>query len=1083
MAPKHILKFLFYWTLGVAAAALLPAAEHHGIVRFAGLPVPGATVTATMADKKVVAVTDPQGLYSFPDLADGVWNLQVEMLCFTPLKMEVAVAANAPSPEWELKLLPFDEIKATAPPPAALPTTPGTPAPANVTSNGTANGTANGSANGSAPAATPGAPAAATPSIAGGKAAPAPKKGSKAAAASATAAANARPGFQRADLNASSAPPPNEPTPAPAASGSGIDEANTASGASDALLVNGSVSNGVERRAIGNFRKGPGSGYRGDLSSVLDNSVLNARNYSLTGQDTPRAPYNHLRFGVSLGGPLAIPHVFRTNNGNFFLGYQGTRNRNANTSTSLMPTAAERSGDLSQTLDLAGVPVVPIDPSTGAPFPGSIIPANRISPQAQALLHYYPAPNFNPLSRYNYQLALIGTADSDSFQSRINKTFNQKNSLNGTVGYQRTTADNPNLFQFVDTNSTMGLNLNLSFRHTFSRSFFGTMGAQYSRFSARNQPFFANVTNVSGDAGITGNNQEAVNWGPPALSFSSGYAGLNDGQASFTRNQTLALSPSIMWLKRPHNITMGGDIRRIQLNLLSQQDARGNFGFTGAATQATSGGVGVPGTGSDFADFLLGVPDTSAIAFGNADKYMRASSYAAYFTDDWRVSAGFTLNWGARWEYSSPIVEKYGRLVNLDITPGFAREAPVLASSPTGSITGKQYPDSLVHPDKRGIQPRIGLSWRPIFGSSLLIRAGYAVSYNTSVYNSIAIQMAQQSPLSKSLSVQNGPLNPLTLADGFTTTPGTTVNTFAIDPYFRIGNAQNWQVSAQMDLPAALVATATYNGIKGTHAMQTFLPNTYPAGTIDPCLLCASGYTYMASNGNSTRESGMFQLRRRLHNGLTATAQYTYAKSYDNAILGGRGQGGNFIAQNWLDLSADRGPSSFDQRHNLTLQTQYSSGVGVKGGALLRGWKGQAFKGWTLVNNITIGSGLPQSPIYSVAVKGTGVTGTIRPDTTGLDVQTEVGGRHLNPAAYSAPKPGQWGTAGRNSIVGPSVFLLNASLGRTFRETLDFRFDSTNTLNHVTYPSWNTVVSSAQFGLPTTANAMRVLQATLRWRF
>ena len=132
--------------------------------------------------------------------------------------------------------------------------------------------------------------------------------------------------------------------------------------------MNGSVSNGVERRAIGNFRKGPGSGYRGDLSSILDNSALNARNYSLTGQDTPRSPYNHVRFGSSFGGPLAIPHLFRTNNGNFFVGYQGMRNRNASTQTGLMPTAAERAGDLSQTFE-------PARPAGGGNRPGT--PARR----------------------------------------------------------------------------------------------------------------------------------------------------------------------------------------------------------------------------------------------------------------------------------------------------------------------------------------------------------------------------------------------------------------------------------------------------------------------------------------------------------------------------------------------------------------------------------------------------------------------------------------------------------------------------------------------------------------------------------
>src|ERR1039457_6836744 len=117
MARNPILRKLFYGLL----ACLAPASEHHGIVRFAGLPAPGATVTATQGDKKLAAVTDPQGIYAFADLADGVWNLQVEMLCFTPFKMEVAVAPNAPSPEWELKLLPFDEIKASAPVAPATP--------------------------------------------------------------------------------------------------------------------------------------------------------------------------------------------------------------------------------------------------------------------------------------------------------------------------------------------------------------------------------------------------------------------------------------------------------------------------------------------------------------------------------------------------------------------------------------------------------------------------------------------------------------------------------------------------------------------------------------------------------------------------------------------------------------------------------------------------------------------------------------------------------------------------------------------------------------------------------------------------
>src|SRR5258706_3078152 len=98
--------------------ALFPllAAEQHGLVKFGGLPVPGATITASQADKKLIAITDQQGVYSFADLPDGLWTIQVEMLCFTPIKQDVTIAAGTPSPELELKLLPLDEITAAAGP-------------------------------------------------------------------------------------------------------------------------------------------------------------------------------------------------------------------------------------------------------------------------------------------------------------------------------------------------------------------------------------------------------------------------------------------------------------------------------------------------------------------------------------------------------------------------------------------------------------------------------------------------------------------------------------------------------------------------------------------------------------------------------------------------------------------------------------------------------------------------------------------------------------------------------------------------------------------------------------------------------
>ena len=472
------------------------------------------------------------------------------------------------------------------------------------------------------------------------------------------------------------------------------------------------------------------------------------------------------------------------------------------------------------------------------------------------------------------------------------------------------------------------------------------------------------------------------------------------------------------------------------------------------------------------------------------------------------------MNAGVRWEYGAPITELYGRLVNLDITPNFAAVAPVVANDPVGPLTGQRYPDSLIRPDRRDLEPRVGIAWRPISGSSMVVRAGYGIYRDSSVYQTIAQQMAQQAPLSKSLSVQNSAACPLTLANGFNNCSSITPDTYAIDPNFRPGYAQNWSLSVQRDLPRSLQLTATYLGIKGTRGVQEFLPNTFPVGAVNPCSTCPVGFAYLTSNGNSTREAGQVQLRRRLHNGLTATVQYTFSNSIDNdSALGGQGAsaatqntppnqsgpGGLVlsetnsspsaptIAQNWLDLSAERGLSTFDQRHLVTMQLQYTTGMGLGGKTLLSDWKGALFKEWTFLTQITAGSGLPQTPIYLATVPGTGVTGSIRPDSTGAPLYAAPSGLFLNPAAYAAPMTGQWGNAGRDSIIGPDQFTLNASIGRTFRLegrfNLDLRVDATNLLNHVTFVSWNTTVNSTQFGLPTSANPMRSMQATLRLRF
>jgi hypothetical protein len=374
------------------------------------------------------------------------------------------------------------------------------------------------------------------------------------------------------------------------------------------------------------------------------------------------------------------------------------------------------------------------------------------------------------------------------------------------------------------------------------------------------------------------------------------------------------------------------------------------------------------------------------------------------------------------------------------------------------------------------------MAWRPRAASSLIVRAGYGLYRDTSVYRAIADQMSQQAPLSRSLSVVNAPENPLTLANGFKDSPTITAATFAVDPDFRVGTAQNWTLSIQQDLPAALQFTLTYLGVKGTHVPQRILPNTYPSGTGIACAGCPTGFVYLMSGGSSNRHAGTVELRRRQRNGFQASVQYTYSKSIDDA-----GLGGSSISQNWLDRRAERALSNFDQRHVVAAQGQYTTGTFTRVSGFWSGWRGKLFREWTLTSALTAGSGRPLTPIIVAPVKGTGITGPLRPDVTSALLYIEQNGGFLNAAAFATPTAGQWGNAGRNSITGPAEFGLNASLTRTFRVNerinMDLRVDANNVLNHVTFPDWNTVVGSSQFGLPTRANAMRSLQPSLRMRF
>ena len=199
------------------------------------------------------------------------------------------------------------------------------------------------------------------------------------------------------------------------------------------------------------------------------------------------------------------------------------------------------------------------------------------------------------------------------------------------------------------------------------------------------------------------------------------------------------------------------------------------------------------------------------------------------------------------------------------------------------------------------------------------------------------------------------------------------------------------------------------------------MPNTYPSGlalSADP-----HGYVYETSGGNSNYNAFSAQLQRRFHGGFLGNALYVYSKAIDDGEggLGGRNGGGvTSYAQNWLDLTADRGPSLGQRNQTFTLSMQYSTAMGARGGALMSGWKSVLAKNWNFSSSLSLGSGQPLTPtVANSVVAGTGFSGVLRPDYIGGSLAPVRPGYGFNAAVFADPGTDAWGNAGRGIIMGP----------------------------------------------------------------
>ena len=681
------------------------------------------------------------------------------------------------------------------------------------------------------------------------------------------------------------------------------------------------------------------------------NSIFNAAPYSLSGAPGEKPQYSSYRFGGTLGGPLP-KKLDKSQKTFFFLNVTGNISTQPYQAFSHVPTDLERSGDFSQTLLPNGQPVQLMDPTTGQ----ITNKLTTINPTSAALLKYIPLPN-QP-GQQNFVFTDSAQNDGTTIGFRLMRNLGSASSStarrgpfgrsNISIGFNYNSSSNNQLRPFPTVQGTakfQGLNGNIGYTYSKGK-WTNNLRASYNLSRSDTTNLFAGVTNIEGQLGITGVSPNPADWGLPSLSFTH-FTGLSDVNPVSRHDGTLQLSDNVIWRHGKHNVRFGGDYRRLNTNLRSDPNPRGQFVFTGLATSIN----GAIGTGYDFADFLLGVPQQTSIQYSPAEYNFVSNGWDLYFNDDWRLGANLTINLGLRYEYAGPYTETHNRIVNLDPNSNFTAVAPVQPGQ-TSAFNGV-YPASLVEPDRNNWAPRIGIAWKPF--SKTVVRAGYGINYNLGQYRNIIQQLAFQPPFSITQTNILATTLPLTLQNGFPAQANVLTNNYGVDLNYRLGYVQIWNLNIQREMKGNVVINFGYTGTKGTGLDIVTAPNRGPNGLL---ISDVQAFLFETSQGFSNMNAGNLRVRKRFTRGIAFGGTYTFSKSIDNASsIGG---GATVVAQNPNDLAAERGLSSFDQRQHLTADWTFELPFGENRKWLSRpGTVEKIFGEWQWSGSLGLATGHP----------------------------------------------------------------------------------------------------------------------------
>jgi trimeric autotransporter adhesin len=861
------------------------------------------------------------------------------------------------------------------------------------------------------------------------------------------------------------------------------------SGLNGNALQSGSNGLTLDETAFSQKMKHLGSNrVRFGLYEIYGNSVWDATPFSITDPHPLKLPIYRERFGADAGGPLSIPHLYDGRQKTFFfVDYELDRHTVPVDKFATVPTAAQRGGDFSSLGTTLYNPYSNIaGPRTAW---GTQVPQQYFDSAAQGLLKLIPPANL-PGNILNYHQQQALPQSIDKLNTRLLHNISPRTSLLGAYNLVSMRSMQSPIYptlsdhlSVMDQNVTLGVTINITPR------FDNEIRFNFNRSRVQDLSGFAYTNNITGDLGMIGGATAPIDWGAPSISLLN-FTGLSDVTPQLTRNQTFRLSDNVAHYFPRHTVRFGGEVRRRYLSSFVRTNPRGSYDFNGLMTsQLDDQGNPIDGTGYDFADFLIGLPDTTSVNNSEAYYYGRDWWFVGYVEDDWRIHPRFSLNIGLRYEYITPFTEKYNRLSTLLLNPAFTAVAPVQPGQawPFGSGI---VPASILLQNSHDLEPRIGIVWRPL-NRGPVIRAGYATFYTGSIYNSLFTDLTGQPPFAETQTPVTSASSLLTLKNGFpAVAPDFIPNTAAVNPNFKLGYAQIWNMSVEMPISTSATTEVTYTGTKGTYLEMVSAPNSPTPGPLIGAdqrrrIPMAGDFNYETPAGNSIYNGVQVRFQRHMAHGLRFLTYYTFSKSIDDTNSIGLGTQSS-VVQDWTNIPAERGLSTFDIRHQLRSWLTWEVPSAKRGG-----WIGNALNNWRIAPNLIVSSGAHITPLIStLAANPTGALFSQRPDqicnpTLAASQRTAL--RFINTACFAIAPIGQFGDARRGAITGPGMTLVNLELARRLnigeRYRMDFRVEAQNLLNHANYTNLVNTVGASSFGSVTSAEPMRTFDLVLRVHF